>query len=202
MEEAVKELAAWVSSGPNWPYTLVQLNKDTCHAPLPKEGHLGVLPAGGTNSTTYRRISQLEVCQLLISGPQVTYPVGLNGHEEPIIASLPESFTNGTSLTGGGTVYLEVNILQPMVEKMNQKMLPLGRYSPILIASPLKTTPQKKERGVSMTMEVRNLLSWAMLDMPGHMSGNLAPKRPNPVVILTPPPHKLRDLPRLVDTSS
>ena len=30
----------------------------------------------------------------------------------------------------------------------------------------------------------------------------LDPKRPNPVVILTPPPHKLRDLSRLVDTLS
>ena len=66
MEKAVKELTAWVSSEPNWPYALVQLNKDTCHVPLPKEGHLGILPEGGTDSTTCRRISQLEVCQLLI----------------------------------------------------------------------------------------------------------------------------------------
>ena len=44
MEEAVRELTAWVSSGPNWPYALVQLNEDAHHAPLPKEGHLGVLP--------------------------------------------------------------------------------------------------------------------------------------------------------------
>ena len=41
-----------------------------------------------------------------------------------------------------------------------------------------------------------------MLDTSGHMSGNSTPKRPNPVVLLTPPPHKLRDLSRLVDTSS
>ena len=53
-----------------------------------------------------------------------------------------------------------------------------------------------------MTMEVRSLLSWVMLDTSGHVSGNLTPKRPNPMVILTPPPHKLRDLSRLVDTSS
>ena len=53
-----------------------------------------------------------------------------------------------------------------------------------------------------MTMEVRSLLSQAMLDMSGHGSGNSAPKRPNPVVILTPAPHKLKDLVKLVDTSS
>ena len=44
MEEVVRDLTAWVSSGPDWSYTLVQLHKDTFHAPLPKEGHLGILP--------------------------------------------------------------------------------------------------------------------------------------------------------------
>ena len=71
-----------------------------------------------------------------------------------------------------------------------------------MIASPLKTTPPKPEREVSMAMEVRSLLSWAMLDMSGHGLGNSTPKRPNLVVVLTPPPHKLRDLPKPVDTSS
>ena len=180
----------------------MQLNEDTCHAPLPKEGHLGILPEGGTNSTTCRRISQLEVCQLLVSGLQVPYLVGLNGHEVPIITLLPKSLTNGISLTGGRSIYLEVNILQPIAEEPDQKALPPGRCSPILMASPIKTTPPKPEREVSMTMEVRSLLSWVMLDMSGHMSGNLTPKRPNPMVILTPPPHKLRDLSGPADTSS
>ena len=30
MEEAVRELTAWVSSGPDWLHALVQLNEDTC----------------------------------------------------------------------------------------------------------------------------------------------------------------------------
>ena len=89
MEEAVRDLTTWVSSGPNWPYTLVHLHKDTCHVPLPKERHLGILPQRQAELTACRRISQLEVCQLLISGLQVTYPIGLNGCEEPIITSLP-----------------------------------------------------------------------------------------------------------------
>ena len=32
--------------------------------------------------------------------------------------------------------------------------------------------------------------------------GTQPPKKPNPMVVLTPPPHKLRDLSGLVDTSS
>ena len=201
MKEAVRELTTWVSSGPDCPFALVWLNKDTCHAPFTKEGHLGVLPQRGTNMTTYRRISQLEVCQLLISGLQVTYLVGFNGHEEPIITSLPKSLAKSISIMGGGSIYLEINILQPMAEELDQKALPLGKYSAVIIASPLMITPPKPEIEVSMTMEVRSLLSWVMLDMSGHRSGNSTPKRPNPVVILTPPTDKLRDLPKPVDTS-
>ena len=53
-----------------------------------------------------------------------------------------------------------------------------------------------------MTMEVRNLLSQVMLDMSGHGSENLTPRRPNPVVVLMPPPHKPKKLLQPVDTSS
>ena len=199
MEEAVRELTTWVSRGPDWPYALVHLNEDTCHAPLPKEGHLGILPQGEVDMTTCGRISQLEVHQLLISCLQVTYPVGLNGHKDPIIISLPKSLANGISLTGGKSMYLKINILQPMAKEPDWKALPLGRCSTIIISSPLKPTPPKPEREVSMTMEVRSLLSQAILDMSGHGSGNSTPKRPNPVVVLIPPAHKLKDLPKVVD---
>ena len=141
MEEVVRELTTWVSSGPNWSYTLVQLNKDTHHVPLPKEGHLGILPQGGTDMTACGRIRQLEVWQLLVSGLQVTYLVGLNGHEDPIITSLPESLANSINLTGGKSVYLEINIPQPMVKEPDWKVLPLGGCSAVIISSPLKTTP-------------------------------------------------------------
>ena len=147
MEEMVRELTAWVSSGPGWVYTLVWLHEDTCHAPLLKEGHLGILLQGEADMSAYGKTSQLEVCQLLVSGPQVAYPVGLNGCEEPIITSLPKSLANGVSLTGGKPIYLEIDILQPMAEEPDQQALPIGKLSTIIIASPHKTTPQSwKER--------------------------------------------------------
>ena len=59
------------------------------------------------------------------------------------------------------------------------------------MVSPIKTTLPKPEREISMTMEVRELLSRVILDMSGHESGNSTPKGPNPVVVLTPSPHKL-----------
>ena len=50
-EEVVGKLTAWASSRPNWPYTLVQLHEGTHHVPLPKEGHLGILPQRGAEAT-------------------------------------------------------------------------------------------------------------------------------------------------------
>ena len=68
MEEMVGKLTAWVSSRPDWPYALVQLHEGTCHVPLPKEGHLGILPQGGVEEIPCGQISQLEVHHLLIAG--------------------------------------------------------------------------------------------------------------------------------------
>ena len=117
MGEAVGKLTTWASSGPNWPYTLVWLHEGTCHAPLPKEGHVGILPQRGAEATPCGQISQLEVCQLLIASPQVTYPIGLNRCEEPIITSLPGPLANGISLTTGKPVYLEIDIPPSPVEE-------------------------------------------------------------------------------------
>ena len=83
VEEAAKQLTPLISTGSDWPYALVQLNGDACHAPLPIERHLSVMVEGGTSSVACRRISQLEVCQLLSSGSQVIYQVGLNGCQVP-----------------------------------------------------------------------------------------------------------------------
>ena len=59
MEEVVGKLTAWASSGPDWPYTLVQLHKGNHHVPLPKEGCLGILPQRGVEVIPCRQISQL-----------------------------------------------------------------------------------------------------------------------------------------------
>ena len=53
-----------------------------------------------------------------------------------------------------------------------------------------------------MTMEVRDLLSWAGLDTSEHASGSSTPKKQEPVVLVTHLPTKLDDFPKPVDTSS
>ena len=192
VKEVVGQLTTLVSSGPNWPYTLVQLNGDTHHVPLPRDGHLCILTEGGTNSATCRWVSQLEVHQLLCSDSQVIYPIGLNGCKAPMIASPPKSLARGTNLLGGEPIYLKVGIPQFTAEESELKVPPSDIHPSILMASSVKATLPKAEREVSMTIEVRELQSWVVLDMSGHMSTNSTPKRLNPVVVLTPP----------VDTSS
>ena len=147
MEEVVGKLTAWASSGPDWPNTLVQLHKGTCHAPLPKEGHLGILPQRAVEATPCGQISQLEVCHLLIASPHVAYPIGLNGCEEPIITSLPEPLAIGIRLTAGEPVYLEIDIQPSLAEEPDQKIPPIGEVSTTTIASPISPPLQNwKER--------------------------------------------------------
>ena len=108
-------------------------------------------------------VSQLEVCQPLSSGSQFVYPVGLNGCETLMITSQPKSLARGTNLLGGKPIYLKVGIPQSMAEGPELKPPPSGVCPSILMASSIKATPPKVEREVSMTMEVREFLSQAVL---------------------------------------
>ena len=203
MEEAVKQLTILISTRPDWPYALVWLNTDICHVPLPKEGHLRILVEGGTSGATCRWISQLDICQLLSLGSQVIYPVGLNGCEVAVITSLPKLLAKGMTMLGGKPIYLSVDILQSTMKGQGSKALsPVGHSISILNASPIRAPPPEVEGWVSMTMEVRELLSWAVLDTSGQVSGGSTPKRLEPMVLVTPLPTKPEDFPKLVDTSS
>ena len=162
---------------------------------------MGILPHRGAEATPCRQISQLQVHQLLVASPQVIYPTGLNGHDEPIITSLPEPLASSISLTTGKPVYLGIDILPLPVEDLDQTVLHLGDISTIIVASPHKSTPKLEGEG-SITMEVRNLLSYMMLEMSGCESKNLTPRRPNQVVVPMPPPQKSGELLQSVDTSS
>ena len=149
MEEVVGKLTTCTFSGPDWPYTLVQLHEGTHHVPLSKEGHVGILPHRGVEATPCRLIRQVEVCQLLVTGPQVVYPIGLNGHHEPIITSLPEPLASGISLITGEPVYLEIDIPPHPLEDPDQKVAPLDEVSTIIVASPHKSTPLKQKESVA-----------------------------------------------------
>ena len=67
------QLAQLASIGSTWSYALVWLNGDACHVTLPTEDHLSVMAEESTSNVPYRKIHQLEVCQLLSSGSCVVY---------------------------------------------------------------------------------------------------------------------------------
>ena len=68
MEEALGILSTCTSNGLDWPYLFIQLYEGANHAPLPKDKHLNILSQGKVESPC-GQISQLEVCQLLSTGP-------------------------------------------------------------------------------------------------------------------------------------
>ena len=199
MEEAVRKLTACISSGTDWPYALVQLFEGPCHAPLPKDKYLGILPQGKAEETPCGQISQLKVCQLLVTGPQVIYPIGLNGHDQPIITTLQELLGSSISLTMSEHIYLEIDIPSLSMEEPDQKIPPLGEVSTILITSPHKSLP--KSEG-SMTMEVSNLLSQAVLEVSSHKSEHSSLRRSTTAAVLMTPPWKPEGPPQAVNTSS
>ena len=203
VEESVKQLTPLISTGHNCPYALVWLNGDAHHVPLPRAGHLSILVEGSTSSVACRRISQLEVCQLLSSGSQAIYLAGFNGCEVSVITSLSKLLAKGTTMLGGEPIYLPVDILQLTMKGQEPKALSLGSLSvPIPTTSPIRAPLPTVEGQVSMTTEVRELLSQVVLDTSGHASGSTTPKRLEPMVLVTPLPPKPEDFSKLVDTPS
>ena len=95
----------------------------------------------------------------------------------------------GINLLGSKPIYLKVDIWQYNTEGPELKALPLSGHSPpTLVASPIRPPLPRAEGEVSMTMEVRELLSWVGLDTSEHASGSSTPKRLEPVVLVTPLP--------------
>ena len=110
-----------------------------------------------------------------------------------MMISLPESLARGANLLRGKPIYVKVGIPQSLATVI---------YPFMLMASSIKTTPPKAEEEVSMTTEVKELVTHAVLDASRHGSMSSTPKRLNPMVMLTPPPQKLGDISSPVDTSS
>ena len=121
MEEAVGTLSACISSGPDWPYILAQLYEGSNHTPLPKGKHLGILAHGKAEESPYGWISQLKVCQLLSAGPQVVYPMALNGGYQPVTINLPELLHSGSSITIDEHPDMRIDIPLPQGRWLLQK---------------------------------------------------------------------------------
>ena len=197
MEKAVEKLAACPSSGTNWPYALAQLYKGSGHAPLTKGRHLGILPQGKAGETSCGWISQLDVCQLLSTGPKVVYPSGLNRNDEPVITTLPEPLSSSISVIASEHPHLEIDI--PPKGESNNKVLPIGEASIILTTNPHKSPPQPEG---SMTAEVNHLLDQAIMEASSCESKQSSLEKTTTAAVTMSPPQKPEVTVPPVDMSS
>ena len=144
IDDVARKLILLTSSMPNWPYMFMQFNRDACHVPLPKEGHLSAMTEGKHSNIPCGRICQLEVHQLLHSGAQVVYPKGLNGCLVLVITSLLESLSHSMTVLNDKTTFLQVDLSH------RRNMSPRPHFSmmiqPLLPHMPCYgTTPQSRE---------------------------------------------------------
>ena len=199
MEEAVGTLFTYISSRPDWSYTLVQLYKGSSHTPLPKGKHLGILPQGKVEESPYGQISQLEVYQLLSARPRVIYPLGLNGNNKPVTTTLPELLHSGASITTNEHLYMRIDISSPPLEEPECTTSLVDEAHAIPAANSPKTPPKPR---VSIAAEVNDLLTQVMADESSCKLEHSPIGKATTVETITSPPHKSEASPLLVDTSS
>ena len=199
IEEAVGTLSACISSGPNWLYILAQLYKGSNHTPLPKGKHLGILPQGKAEESPYGWISQLKVCQLLSTGPQVIYPVALNGGNQPVTINLPEPLYSGSSITTDEHPHMRIDITLLPQEEPELTTLPQDGVHNI----PAATTPKTpwKPR-ITLMAEVNDLINRAMVDDSSCKSEHSTTGKVAAAEAVMSLPHKLEVPAPAVDTSS
>ena len=195
MEEVVEKLATYTSNSSNWPYVLVQLYEGSDHSPrantwasCPKERQRR--PPGGGSAKLISANSSLPA-------PQVIYPSGLNGHDKPIITTLPEPLSSGKSIITNKHSYLEIDI--SFKRELDTKALLIGKASIILKTIPPKSSPEPK---YSMAREVDNLLTPAMADTSSCKSKQSSPEKTATVAATMSPPHRLEVTTPQADMSS
>ena len=119
------------------------------------------------------QISQLEVCQLLSARPQVVYPVGLNGTDEPVTTTLPEQLHSSASIITYEHPYMRIDIPPPPLEELGHPTSLVDKANTIAAAHSPKMPPKPR---ISIATEVDDLLTQAMTDKPSHVNWNTPPQ--------------------------
>ena len=147
--------------------------------------------------TSCGQISQLDICKLLSASSQVVYPSGLNGHDEPIITTLPEPLNSGMSIIASKHPYLEINI--PPSGESDAKVLPIGEVL-IIQTTNLHNLPPNPEG--SIAAEVNHLLDQAVAEASSHESDQSSLEKITEAAATMSPPQKSEVTVPPVDTSS
>ena len=194
MGEALEALSSYTPKGSDWQYDPAQLYKGANHMPLPKDGHICVLPQGEVGNPS-GWISQIKICQLLSTRPSVVFPMELNQGNQSVTIDLPESLHMGSSVINDKYPYIEVNIPTLVPKEQSNANLPLGKKCDTATANQPKTSWKPR---ITLTAEVKDLIGWGMTDdydqesehsskakVPSPEAVTLSPsKREKPVLLL------------------
>ena len=160
MGEALEALSSHTPEGSDWPYILIQLYEGANHTPLPKDGHVCVLPQGEVVSPS-GQISQLKVHQLLSTGPSVVFPMELNGGDQSVTIDLMESLHMSSSVITDKYPYIKVNIPTLVPKEQGNANSPLGEKYDTAIADQPKTSWKPR---ITHIAEVNDLIGQGMMD--------------------------------------
>ena len=194
MGEALEALSSHTPEGSDWPYVLIQSYEGTNHMPLPKDGHICVLPQGEVGNLS-GQISQIKIHQLLSAGPSVVFPMELNQGDQSVTIDLPESLHMGSSVINDEYPYIEVNIPTLVPKEQGNANSPLGKKCNTATANQPKTSWKPR---ITLTAEVKDLIGRGMTDdydresehstkaeVPSPEAVTLSPsKREKPVLLL------------------
>ena len=187
LDEVAKKLTLLINLGKNWVYAFVWLNGDTQHVPLSREGHLSTMIDGMPSKSTCGHLHQLEVCKLLQYGDQVVYPEGLNGSLEPVQTLLSGLLLQVRDALGGSAhepsfLLVDLSWVTPE-DHMPKAWAPHRTSTPSSPSHLAMEHPPKTDSHISMTAEVQDLLSCAILDTSSQESGDSTPKRPTSIAL-------------------
>ena len=128
--------------------------------PLPKDGHLCVLPQGEAESPS-GWISQLKICQLLSARLSVVFPMELNQGNQSVTIDLHESLHMGSSVITDKYPYIEVNIPTLVPEEQGNTNSPLGEKCDTATADQPKTSWKPR---ITLLAEVNGLIGQGVMD--------------------------------------
>ena len=197
LDEVAKKLTLLIDLGDNWVYTFMRLNEDSQHVPLSNEGHLSAMIDGLPSRSTCWHLCQLEVCKLLQHLDQVVYPEGLNRGLELVQASLSGSLIQSMDMLGKPA-------LKPSSLLVDLSWGTPGDHTCKASATCSMSTPTSSshlaiecppttDSHISMTAEVQDLLSHAMLDTSSQVSGVSTLKRLSSAALGAPPSTRMED---------
>ena len=198
MGEALEVLSSHTPKGSDWPYILIQSYEGTNHMPLPKDGHICVLPQGEAESPS-GQISQLKICQLLSARPSVVFPMELNRGDQSVTTDLPESLHMGSSVIADEYPYIEVNIPTLVPEEQGNANSPLGEKCNTATADQPKTSWKPR---ITLLAEVNGLIGRGMTDNYDQESEHSAMAEVPSTEAVTPSPSKREKPVLLLDTHS